>query len=547
MCRSHQDPGASRRAPDLDVSLVGPIHCGALFAAIAALGLYQALTLAVNCDVVVLLHEAGRLLDGARLYVDIMEINPPLIIYLNLPVVVTSRVLGVSPQILLPIFVFALTLCSLGLCHRLRSCLPAGLGQAALLLVAFVLLVLVGGMFGQREHLLLILILPYAFAAAILSDGGKVPRALACGTGVMAGIGFALKPHFLPAFLAVELYLAARRGPRILCRAQALAAWAFFSAYAAALLVLTPEYLPFAWSIRDVYASYHPYGGQLFGQFTWITEVITLSVVLAIGLVRRRAKGWSDVLCLLGLLLTAGVYVQAKGFLYHWYPVLAVALVLMGVAALALGLSRPSWWTNPGATLTLLVLASCTLAGLFWSDAGDSTGDPELERAVRDRGGPIYGLSCTTDPLSIAEKIGVGWATDNHSLLPIQAYYRSSNWRPGGYHAWDRMPEAERQFLSRIVADLERARPALLLVDKLPPSPEMAGFDYLEYLRREPRFPRVMARYRYVRRFLRFRVYELDSTHGVARPEVARGHSRVDSAPLVPSRRPSPARGEGAI
>jgi hypothetical protein len=253
MSMSDQELGPGRRVPDLEMPPIEPVHCGITLATIVAFGLYSSLTLEMNCDVVILLHEAGRLLDGARLYVDIMEFNPPLIIYLNLPVVATSRILGVSPQILFPIFVFALALWSLGLCHRLRSCRPAGLDQVALLVLATVLLVLVGGMFGQREHLLLILILPYAFAAAIISDGGKVPRALGLGTGVMAGIGFALKPYFLPAFLAVEIYLACRRGPWVWCRAQALAVWACFSGYAAAVLVLTPEYLPFVWSIRDNY------------------------------------------------------------------------------------------------------------------------------------------------------------------------------------------------------------------------------------------------------------------------------------------------------
>jgi hypothetical protein len=270
--------------------------------------------------------------------------------------------------------------------------------------------------------------------------------------------------------------------------------------------------------------SYHPYGNQFFGQYSWITEVMALSVVVAIGLVRRRAKGWSDLLCLLGLLQTAGVHVQAKGFLYHWYPALAIALVLLGVAAtaLALGFSRPARWANPVASLALLIPAACSLAVVFWSVQGSLGRDVELDRAVRNHGrvGPVFALSSTAHALCIAERNGAGWATDPYSLASIQAYYGSSGWRPGGYHAWDRMTEGERRSLSRVVADLDRTSPALLLVDKLPPSPEMAGFDFLDYFGREPRFPRFMARYRYLREFKRYRVYELDSTHGDARPKL---------------------------
>jgi hypothetical protein len=380
-------------------------------------------------------------------------------------------------------------------------------------------------MFGQREHLMLTLILPYAFAAAIISDGGKVPRGLACATGVMAGIGFALKPYFMPAFLGVELYLAARRGRVIWGRAQAVAVWVFLLAYAAVVLVITPEYLPFVWSIRDTYGSYHPFGEDLFWKLSWIPGLLALSVVSAIGVVRRRAKGWSDVLCLLGLLLTAGVYVQAKGHLYHWYPTFAIAVVLLGVAttALALGFARPWRRVKPQVVLVLLVPASCILMVTFWSASASVSRDIALDRAVRDhaRGGSIFAMSSLTHPLCIAGRNGVGWATDNYSLLPVQSYYGTSEWRSGGYHAWDRMPAGERQLISRIVTDLEKARPALLLFDKLPPAPEMVGFDYLDYFRREPRFSRLMAAYRPLADFKQFSVYERKPTRGNARPELA--------------------------
>jgi hypothetical protein len=42
-------------------------------------------------DIAFLLYAAGRVLDGARLYLDVVEINPPLIIALNLPAVLLAR------------------------------------------------------------------------------------------------------------------------------------------------------------------------------------------------------------------------------------------------------------------------------------------------------------------------------------------------------------------------------------------------------------------------------------------------------------------------
>ena len=526
MTNSGEASGSRRHVPDLELPLIRPVPFGILIAVIAAFGLYQVLVLPPNCDNVVLMHEAGRVLDGSRLYVDIMEVNPPLIIYLNVPVVLTSRIIGVSPLSMFPIYVFALVLSSLALCHRLRTCLPAGLGQVAVLIVASVLLVFAGPIFGEREHLMLTLILPYAFAAAIISDGGKVPRALGCVTGVMAGIGFSIKPFFLPAFLAVELYLAVRRGPRVWGRAQGLAVWACFGAYATTILLHTPEYFPFAWSVREVYRKFHPYGQDLFGMLLWIPEFLAVSIVLAKALLRRPARGWSDVLGLLGLLLTAGVFAQSKGFLYHWYPVLAIALVLLyvSVTALALRFARPIRWAGPSAGLSLLFPASCACAVVFWSFVGSVTWDAKLDRAMRDqgRGDSVYALSCLSHWLCVAERNGMDWASSICPIWPVQAYYDPSTWRPGGYHAWDEMSDGERQFLSRVVADLERARPGLLLVDKQPPSPEMAGFDFLDYLRRGPRFSSVMGGYRYVGESERYHVYQLDPAPRDLRRTVSR-------------------------
>src|SRR5208283_133848 len=50
----------------------------------------------LNPDGSCLLNEAERVLDGAVLYSDIVELNPPLIVWLNLLPVLAARLLGCS-------------------------------------------------------------------------------------------------------------------------------------------------------------------------------------------------------------------------------------------------------------------------------------------------------------------------------------------------------------------------------------------------------------------------------------------------------------------
>src|SRR5260221_13366111 len=52
----------------------------------------------LNTDVSWLLTIGERVLDGQRLYVDIVEINPPMEVFAYLPGIAVARALGVDPK-----------------------------------------------------------------------------------------------------------------------------------------------------------------------------------------------------------------------------------------------------------------------------------------------------------------------------------------------------------------------------------------------------------------------------------------------------------------
>ena len=93
---------------------------------------------------------------------------------------------------------------------------------ALVALVAGVEVLAPGYEFGQRENILLIAVFPYLFAAAAVASGFSLPRALSLGIGVLAGVGFALKPYFLILWLAIEFLvvvsLACQQSPSRKCR-----------------------------------------------------------------------------------------------------------------------------------------------------------------------------------------------------------------------------------------------------------------------------------------------------------------------------------------
>jgi len=68
----------------------------AICAGLAILGLAAELAKPATPDMGFLLYAARRVLEGAHLYRDVVEINPPLIIVLNLPIVLLARAIGLS-------------------------------------------------------------------------------------------------------------------------------------------------------------------------------------------------------------------------------------------------------------------------------------------------------------------------------------------------------------------------------------------------------------------------------------------------------------------
>src|SRR5262249_49321031 len=155
------------------------------------------------------------------------------------------RAVGISSLITYPLCVLVLAAGVLTLCQRFPSALPAAAWEPTFLCIAFLLLVDVGWMFGQREHLTALLILPYSFAAAGFASGGlSSSLSSRLAAGVLAGIGFGLKPYFLLALVVVEAYLLFRRGPWSLLRSEALGIGVVLVLYAVAVATLTPQYLP---------------------------------------------------------------------------------------------------------------------------------------------------------------------------------------------------------------------------------------------------------------------------------------------------------------
>ncbi|MEN8158910.1 MAG: hypothetical protein ABFS41_02430 [Myxococcota bacterium] len=339
----------------------------------------------VNHDCAYLLEGAAKVLAGESLYVDFVDSNPPMIIYLNMIPAWAGKTLSVNPILPFSLSVFALVAWSTGMLRRLARRLPGArpgeVDVLSLLWVAGAFLVWQNNDFGQREHLFILLYFPFFLLRAVRWEGGAVGPAGAVALGVAAAIGVSLKPHFAFVAIAPELYwLATRRTPRNLLAPEVLAVAATAAAYGAHFLLL-PE------AVREEFFGrliplhllvYHVYQspldvvlGRAFPLFVGKVPVAAFAGVAAVTpfLLRRPApSGLARAARPLACVTAAafGIYLyQSTGWRYHALPTFVSGLCVIALVGVQLHESlagRLAWPRAVAWGAPLLVVLICGVA-----------------------------------------------------------------------------------------------------------------------------------------------------------------------------------------
>jgi hypothetical protein len=311
--------------------------------AIAVFGVACAYTryVPLNPDIAWQVYIAVALARGAQLGRDLIEVNPPLAAWLDVPVVQLSAPLGLSPAFGHQLATMLLGLWSVALVTLVGRAVAAL--QRSTALVAFSLacaipLALHGGLeVGQREQMAILLALPYFILLAARLEGAQVSTRLALVVGISAGLGFALKPFFvLPLALGELLLLVEHRRLRALFRTEVAGMATVFAAYPVAIVLAAPEWLASAREFWPLYGGYRvatardivARHGRILG--------LALLALLAWAVARRhvgRASRLGDALAVGLVGFALAMLLQRKPWTYLTLPsaVLAVALLMATV------------------------------------------------------------------------------------------------------------------------------------------------------------------------------------------------------------------------
>jgi hypothetical protein len=472
--------------------------------------MFTVLRLPLKDDEAWLLYVARRWLAGRELYTDLVEVNPPLIIWLSAVPIRLGGWLGIAPDtVALPFFIAIVMGCAWwtsGLLRGYGTVFARRLPVFAVL--GTVLLAVPGVDVGQREHLLVAAALPFLALFARELDGERTALPVAVAAGILAGLGCALKPRYAVVFVVLEA-LALLRGQWRL-RALTVSAVATLVAYAASVVSFCPNY-----TRRAVPLALALYGATDVPALQLMREMLRLFVAqgLAGGLLwlRRRnlpEKSLMLVLLLFAVTTTIVCVLDGKNWFYHRLPAtVATVLALLCWAASVL-VDRARW---PRIWLPLAL--ACAAVGVF-AVASVQRLEPEVALAVTPEHNTIERLEALIRRekarryIAFSEWIALGFPVVNNTDVVWTSRF-DSMWALKGELWRVRFdPSAVKEWPIRrwVAQDFISGCPDLAVVDR------RGGLNYVAVLSAsEPAFARAWSRYRRIDAFDGLEVYRRDA------------------------------------
>jgi len=446
---------------------------GIMFGCALVAALVQSFLIPIDGDISWLITVSERLLDGQRLYVDVIEVNPPASVWLYFPFVALARMVALRPEGVIAAATIAGALLSFRATLRLTRRLPEPPGPVALAgTVGFVTLILPGGLFAQREHVALLLALPAIAAIILLADRGRLPPRTQLVAGLAAGLMMVIKPHFALALLLPGLLAAVRlRAVRPLVL-PAMIAFAVVAAYAAAALLFAPAFLTL---LPMLAATYLPMGPPPWHYLASSLLIVPAALIAAAVLLKARtgnrlALGW----LLGGVGFAIAGLLQWKNYANHAFP--GVALCLAGVLVLLMtGAADRQRRRLVGAGVGVLAVA------LAWQTSNIRV-DPALA-AIIARVAPPHPRMITlgSDLVTahpVVRHLGGHWIGRRAALFTAAGALYVGLDKPGVRHFYD-------EDIAQWLADVRAGRPDIILVEDASRA----------WLAREPAIRAVMRRY----------------------------------------------------
>ncbi|OAJ34592.1 hypothetical protein [Piscirickettsia salmonis] len=284
----------------------------------------------LNEDVLWLATATQRLLAGGSYANNFFETNPPLILYLYTPAVLLAKYTHITIGVAIYSLTFFIGIMSLLLSYLvikiifIENKLIVNLLITSLLIIYFVLPMY---SFAEREHLMLMLVMPYILLSAA-HDQVCVKKSVRAFIGISAALGFCIKPYFIFTPLFIEtLFLIKYRNRKLLFRYELIFLVVTSMIYVVSVYFVTPSY----------FSVIIPYDINFYAGFESVSKLslfsspfVAVSIVIFINaiFVCFLFKSYSHFILIL-LLSIAGLFlayfIPGQPWYYHLLPMYSVA------------------------------------------------------------------------------------------------------------------------------------------------------------------------------------------------------------------------------
>ncbi|MGB7276249.1 MAG: hypothetical protein WBD15_00680 [Pseudolabrys sp.] len=471
----------------------------------------------INHDEAYFMALAGRLLDGGQFGKDIMDMNPPHVWWISAMPVWLARQTGFRLDVAAAVFTVTMAVLSVAAVARLTA--AAGLGRAprSLFLVFATLLVLFipGYDFGQREHWMVLLTLPYIVARGCRLNNSAVSPATGAAIGVAAALGFCIKPYFLLVPVALEVWILARtRRPSLSIRPETMAMAIAGIVYGAFTLTYARSYLEI--EVPTALLGYWSYNSPM--QEVLRSALILLApaaMLLGVGYLTRQQgaqiPALAQALAVAGAASCVAALIQAKPWAYHFLPGI-VFLDLSAVILLTAENPRVDRLTPRRIAFAILVVMAVvpTAFEAVRAFEGASSRIDQLAATFRSNPGPnrsVFGfITSPRDVFPAVVAAEMEWAAPFCCEYLIAATARVEE-APAAYRPKIRaagMNQAE-----MAVSAVRTKEPGVIVIAT---GNDMLGFnhqtfDYVAWLSAHTDFASILAHYREISPIGSFRIF----------------------------------------
>ena len=471
----------------------------------------------INHDEAYFIALVGRLLDGGQIGKDVMDINMPHVWWISAVPVWFARQLGLRPDIAATAFTVALAILSLaGVAHIMAAAGFTRFARNLFLVFAALLVLFVPGYdFGQREHWMVLLTLPYIVACGCRPNKLVLPTAVGAVVGVAACPGFCIKPYFLLVPVALEIWILVRlRRPSLVIRSETVA-------MVIAGIVCAGLTITYAWSYLEVdmptaLLAYWSYNSSL--QEVFLSAAILLapaSMLVAVAYLARQkdvqTSALAQALAVAGAASLVAALIQAKPWSYHFLP----AIIFFNLSAVALlAAEKPRADKLTLRRIAFAILVAMAIAPTAFEAKrifeGTSSRESQLAAVFRNNPGPnrtVFGfMPSPREVFPAVIAAGVEWATPFCCVYLIAAAARV-----------DEAPAADQPKIK--AAGLHQAEMAISAVRIKEPGViviatgnDMLGFghrafDYVAWLSAHTDFASTLAHYRETSPIGPFRIF----------------------------------------